>query len=263
MIKALFLEYKFGDYDTKTLYSSGANEVVAWMENLNTSRIRQLQEWGVNIHLSFSAFTDDLCPLSSASKNRLNQLLRQAINYQPSGIILDHFRFRGRWEQSYGKLKYVPTHPPCRYCQKIDRGEKLAELADRTKKEVPKDIDLGYYAIPFKYEQASNFDQTHPLLLKTFDYSSPMLYHRMLDKPVQYVSQFIKYLFDLAGKPVIPAIAVKDMPDDLPDQIDEPVLKEEYIQAVKSPSAGVCWFSWDGAIEKHKTKIIAKMWCNA
>ncbi|MBI2008412.1 hypothetical protein HYS82_02020 [Candidatus Amesbacteria bacterium] len=263
MRKIIFLEYKFGDYDTKDLYSSGANEVVAWMERLNDKRIMQLKNWGVKISLCFSAFSDKACPFDPSSKNRLSELLKQAVDYLPNGIIMDHFRFRGRWEHSKEKLKYTLTHEPCHYCQGVDKGEKLAEIAKRIRNEVPKRIELGYYAVPVKYDEFPQFGQNHALLVKEFDYSSPMLYHRMLDKPVQYISQFTKYLFDLEGKPVIPAIAVKDMPDNLPDKVDESTLKEEYAQAVKSPSAGITWFSWDGAVEKHKTQIIAKIWGDA
>ncbi|TSC88429.1 MAG: hypothetical protein G01um101416_97 [Microgenomates group bacterium Gr01-1014_16] len=260
MRKAIFLEYKFGDYDTKTLYSSGANEIVAWMERLNDKRLKQLKNWGVKISLCISAFRDEVCPFDPSAKNRLSDLLKQAVDYQPNSIILDHFRFRGKWEQSGKKLKYVLAHKPCHYCRGVEKGEKLAEIAAWIKEEIPMRLELGYYAVPLKYEEFPQFGQNHALLVKAFDYSSPMLYHQMLDKPVQYISQFTKYLFDLASKPVIPAIAVKDMPDNLPDKIDESILKEEYSQAVKSPSAGVCWFSWDGAVEKKKTQIIAKMW---
>lgn len=123
MRKAIFLEYKFGDYDTKTLYTSGAIEVVAWMERLNGPRLKQLKDWGVKISLCFSAFNDEDCPFDPGSKRRLKELLNQAVNYQPNGIILDHFRFQGRWEQTNKKQKYVLAHEPCRYCQGVDKGK--------------------------------------------------------------------------------------------------------------------------------------------
>lgn len=260
MTKAVFLEYKFGDYDTKTLYTSGANEGVAWMERLNTKRLQQLWDWKVKITLAFSAFTDDDCPFSPNSRIRLENLLKQAVNHRPNGIILDHFRFWGKWEQSEEKLKYVPTHQTCTYCKGKNKGFELAKITDQIKKIVPKNVELGYYAVPFDYDKFSQFGQNHALLGKLFDYISPMLYHRMLDKPVEYVHEFTQYLVDLTGKPVIPTIAVKDMPDDLTNQVDESILKEEYAQAIKSPSTGVCWFSWDGAVEMNKTGIIAKIW---
>lgn len=187
-------------------------------------------------------------------------MLRQAMDYHPEGIILDHFRFRGRWEQTEEKLKYVLAHEPCRFCGEVNKGERLAREAGRIKKLVPPQIDLGYYAVPVKYEEQPQFGQNHKLLTSVFDYSSPMLYHRMLGKPVEYIHEFTRYLFDLGGRPVIPAVAAKDMPDNLPDKINEDILRAEYEQATLLPSAGVCWFSWDGAVEKKKTATIAKIW---
>lgn len=258
--KVIFLEYKFGDYNTETLYSSGANEVVAWMDRLNDQRLRQLRNWGIKLTISFSAFSDNICPFDPKSGAILKQALRKAMAYHPDGIVLDHFRFRGRWEQSEEKLKYVLTHEPCQHCRRTNKGRLLAKIASEIKQLVSKEIELGYYAVPVEYGQFPQFGQDHKLLTKVFDYSSPMLYHRMLGKSVQYIHSFIRYLADLNNKPVVPAIAIKDMPDDLPDQINESILRQEYEQATLPPSVGVCWFSWDGAIEKHKTGIIAKIW---
>ncbi len=260
MKKQIFLEYKFGDYDTKTLYASGANEVVAWMERLNSGRLQQLRDWHVKINLSFASFKDEICPLDPQSLARLRELIKTAMEYKSSGIIIDHFRFRGHWERPKQKLKHVLYHDECKYCKGKDRGWELARIAKTIRRLIRSDIELGYYAIPFAYEQFPQFGQNHRLLAQAFGYTSPMLYNRMINKPVEYIHQFIRDLTDLTGKPVIPAIAVKDMPDSLPDQLNDAILRQEYQQAVKAPSAGVCWFSWDGAIEKHKTLEIAKIW---
>lgn len=104
--------------------------------------------------------------------------------------------------------------------------------------------------------------QSHQFLGNVFDFISPMVYQRMIKKPIGYIHEFTQYLFDLTGKHVVPAIAVKDMPDNLPDGIDAPVLRQEYNQATRLPSTGVCWFSWDGAIEKHKIDIIKRLWAS-
>lgn len=258
MRKTIFLEYKFGDYDTKTLYASGANEVVAWMERLNPTRFQQLQNWHIKINFSFGGFDDSICPLNPKSRYRLGKLIKQAIKFGPSGIIIDHFRFAGRWEVKKQGLE--SPHLDCKYCQGKSRGKELVEIAMWIRSQVPRSIELGYYAVPFESEKITVVGQDHKLLGEIFDYICPMLYHRMIDKPVEYIYQFTKYLSDLTGKSVIPAIAVKDMPDELPDQISESILKQEYEQAVKYPSAGICWFSWDGTIEKHKTGIIGKIW---
>lgn len=246
MTKAVFLEYKFGDYDTQTLYNSGANQVVAWMEKLNSVRLKQLQEWGVKISLCFGACSDELSPLSLKSKKRIKKLIDQVLFLNPHGIILDHLRFPGYWEKD-GENKFDS-----------ERDKIITELALWTKSLIPRSMEIGYYAIPFK----NNLGQNPRLLGNIFDYISPMLYQRMINKPVEYIHQFAEYLFDLTSKPIVPAIAVKDMPDDLLDEIDEKILKEEYLEAAKPSSSGVCWFSWDGAIEKNKTAIISKLFAS-
>ncbi len=260
MRKANFLEYKFGDYDTETLYSSGANEAVAWMENLNPSRIKQLQDWGVRIGPSLAAIQQGVCPLDPATKVRLDNQLMQAMHYQPDFLCLDHLRFDGYWEGINNKVEMPDIHPPCRYCQDSNRSESIAKLARWIKVRLPAEVELGYFAVPFYPANLQDLGQDHQLLARIFDFTNPMLYHRMLGKPVEYIHDFTQYLFDLGDRPVIPAVATKDMPDNLEDKIDEGMLHQEYEQATLSPSAGVCWFSWDGAVEKQKTEIIAKIW---
>ncbi len=257
MRKAIFLEYKFGDYDTNSLHASGANEAIAWMEKLNPTRIKQLKEWGVKVSLSFSGFDDSICPLNPKSNSRLRNLINQAIMIHPSGVIIDHFRFSGHWENQKRILENI--HGVCPYCQGKDRGQELAKIAKSVRKSIPKSIEVGYYAVPAKYTDITVLGQNHELLGQIFDYISPMTYQRMLNRQVKYISEFTQYLFSLSHKLVIPIIQVKDMPDKLNDGVNEEVLSQEYEEAIKPPSAGVAWFSWDGAIEKNKAEIISKL----
>ncbi len=260
MRKDIFLEYKFGDYDNVVLRSSGANEVVAWMENLNPHRIEQLKKWGVRIGLSFAATAHGVCPLDPTTKIRLEKLLMQAANDGPDFLCLDHLRFDGYWEGINNTGEMPDTHPPCQYCQDSNRSKSIVELAGWIKEKLPSNIELGYFAVPFYPEHLQILGQDHQKLAAHCDFTSPMLYQRMIGKPVGYIHEYTGYLADLTHKPVIPAIAVKDMPDNLEDKIDEVVLQQEYEQATLPPSAGVCWFSWDGAIEKHKSQTLATIW---
>lgn len=86
-----------------------------------------------------------------------------------------------------------------------------------------------------------------------------MVYHRLLGRPVSYISAFTKYLSKLTAKPILPIVQVKDMPDHLPDQVTESILSQELAEAVRPPSVGVAWFSWDGAVEKGKTDLIGRL----
>ena len=72
-------------------------------------------------------------------------------------------------------------------------------------------------------------------------------------------SRYVSWLFQETGKPILPAIQVKDMPDSIPDTLENKELKKEFLGATKKPSCGALWFSWDGAVEKEKTDIISKI----
>lgn len=257
MRKALFLEYKSGDFDSETLTSSGANEVVAAMENLNPARVKQLQDWGVNLTLSFSAFADNSCPLSSENTNRLESLISQAISLRPFGIVFDHLRFDGSWEKIQDGV-ILNLRPDCDFCRGKSRVQEITKIAARARMLIPNQIKVGYFAVPLKRE-AFVLGQDHQALGNIFDYISPMLYHRMIHKPVNYISDFTSYLSVLTGKQILPAIQTKDMPDDISDNIDSDELANEYREAIKPPSAGVLWFSYDGAVEKGKTDIISQL----
>ena len=253
MRKAIFLEYKFGDYDTKTLYSSGANEAIAWMEHLNASRIKQLKEWKVNFSQSFSAFHKS-CPLDPKSKSRLGKLLDQAVFLKPYAIWLDHFRFEGHWENIDRKV--TSPHRPCLFCRGKDRSGELLKISKWIRQKIPANIQLGYFSVPY---ETTNLGQDSRVISKHFDFISPMLYQRMISEPTSYISKHVSDLRNLTSKPIIPIIQTIDMPDSVPDQISESVLRQEYSRAVKPPSAGVAWFSWDGAVDKKKSRVIAKI----
>ena len=58
---------------------------------------------------------------------------------------------------------------------------------------------------------------------------------------------------------ILPAIQLKDMPDDLEDRLSVSEINIAIDQAVKPPSVGVAIFSWDQAIEKGKLKTVGNM----
>lgn len=105
----------------------------------------------------------------------------------------------------------------------------------------------------------SELGQDHCTIGKIFDLSSPMLYHRMIKQPVQYISEYTKWLFNTTGKPVLTIIQIKDMPDDLEDKMSEKEITQAFQEAARTPSEGVAIFWWQHALEKNKTQIISKL----
>lgn len=256
--KELFLEYKFGDYDIEVLKKTGANGLIVWAGNLTPERWKELSKLGVRLGICIAG-VQGVCLVDPNERSNLKKRIEEALSYKPQSVWIDHIRFDGYWEGI--KDGVIPeTHAPCNYCEGVDRARAIEKFAAFIRSVIPSEIELGYFAVPFKLEEvpalASVLGQNHKILAKHFDLISPMLYHRMIGKPVNYISDYVSYLYKLTGKPILPIIQAKDMPDDLPDTLT----KEEIIRASqaasKSPSAGVAWFSWDGAVEKKKEDII-------
>lgn len=266
MRKEVFLEYKFGDYNLEILKESGADGLIVWLGNLTQERWQELQELEMKLGLAFNAFNHGTCPLNPEVKSKLEKRLKQSLSFDPEGIWLDHFRFDGYWEGI--KDGQIPgLHRECQWCQGKDRASELAKIAKWIKLQIPEKVELGYFAVPFKNEEVpelvSSLGQDHRLLGKIFAISSPMLYHRMIGKPVTYIAEYVRYLASLSKKLVLPIIQVKDMPDDLPDRLDQKEMSQAFQEAIKPPSVGVAWFSWDGAVEKSKTQLIKRLFHNS
>lgn len=258
--KELFLEYKFGDYDIEVLKKTGANSLIVWAGNLTPKRWKELSKLGVRLGICIVGVQNGMCPLDPNERSNLKKGIEEALFYKPQSIWIDHIRFDGYWEGI--KDGIIPnTHHPCSYCYGVDRVEEINKIAKFIKSRVPLDIELGYFGVPFKPEETpalvSVLGQDHKILAKHFDLISPMLYHRMIGRPVNYISDYVSYLYKLTGKPILPIIQAKDMPDDLPDKLSEEEMIKASQVASKSPSAGVAWFSWDGAVEKKKEDIIS------
>lgn len=259
MRKELFLEYKFGDYDLDLLKKSGANGLIVWMDHLTPTRWKTLSNLKMRKGVCVAGIQSGKCPLNpEEEKGRLGRI-KKALSYDPDVIWVDHIRFSGYWEGAGDKKSYN-VHPECKYCKDKNRVETIVSIAKNIHTIVNGRTQLAYFAVPFGINDMPNLTpmigQDHKLLAKYFDLISPMVYHRMIDKPVSYISELVTWLSEETQKPIIPIIQAKDMPDDLPDKIDEDEMQKMYREAVKTPSAGVAWFSWDGAIEKGKTQII-------
>jgi len=262
MIKSLFIEFKFGDQAFSELGSSGANHLIVAQKPLNKERWQKLKNFGATLAISVSAFDYGGCPANSQSLRVLTQRVKKALGFSPKQIWLDHFRFDGHWEAIQG-ARIPGVHKECEWCQGKDRAKILAGVAEKVVNLVGKRAGVGYFAVPFKSKKIPQLvfglGQDHGILGRIFDFSSPMLYHRMIKKPVSYISEYVKWIFQKTRKPVLPIIQVKDMPDDLPDRLFGEEIGQAFSEARKPPSLGVSFFSWDHAVEKGKTRLVKEL----
>lgn len=262
MVKEIFLEYKFGDYDLNLLKNSGATGFIAWIGNLTLERWEKLQELNIDAGICIAGTRHGICPLDPKESKDLTKRIEEALSYKPTALWIDHIRFDGYWEGI--KEGQIPdVHQPCHWCKGKNRVAVIKDIAQLIKIAVGGRCQLGYFAVPFKPEEVPlltlQLGQNHKLLSGYFDIISPMLYHRMIGKPIGYNSEYTNWLSLATRKPIIPIIQVKDMPDNLPDRLSDAEMESAYQEAIKEPSIGVIWFSWDGAVEKNKTEIISRL----
>ena len=262
MVKSLFLELKFSDWSFEKLQSSGANHLIVALKPLTSRDWERLKKLNVTLTISLNSFDPGICPANPRSFKIVRERIEKALSFHPKQIYLDHFRFDGHWEKIRGR-KIPGVHRQCKWCKGKDRAKFLSDLAQKVIDLVRGRAEVGYFAVPFKDEEVEQLvfglGQDHKRLGRVFDFISPMLYHRMIKKPVAYISEYIKWLGEKTEKPVLPIIQVKDMPDDLPDKLLEEEIKQAFNEACKPPSIGVSFFSWDHAVEKEKTKLVREL----
>lgn len=258
MIESIFVH----PLQIQGIEKSGANHLIVASDGLNQRIWQKLQNLGMSLDISINAFDKNSCPADPQSQATVFKRLAFALSFQPSEIWLDYFRFGGECT-GIRKEDAQYTHQECKYCQGVNRKEIISQLSQKVNQTVKGRSKLGYFAIAFKDNEASQLSQAlgvdYQELGKIFDLFSPMLYHRMLNKPVDYISEYVQYLAEKTRKPVLPIIQIKDMPDDLEDQMTEEDIRQAFEEAKKDPSTGVCFFWWVHALEKNKTRIISKL----
>jgi hypothetical protein len=231
-------------------------------EGMAEQRMRELRGLKMKLGLSLGTFKNGVCPLDPESKSRLEKLISEAMRWKPEVLWFDHLRFDGHWE-AMKRNKLEDEHLSCEWCRGKDRVEELVRLAEWIKSQIGGKADIGFFAVPFKAKEAplviEEMGQDVRKLGVVIDVISPMLYHRLIGKPVEYIHEFVNYVSELTGKPVLPIIQIKDLPDEVADEFEEKEIRETFTVAAKAPSAGVAWFCWDDAVETGKTEVIRRL----
>lgn len=261
MIKSLFIGVEIKKQVVSVLKESGANHLIVAQAPLDQKQWRRLQNLDVTLAISVNVFDQGGCPASPRALKILFKRVLKALSFNPKQIWLDHFRFDGHWEVGGGGIGGI--HRDCQWCGDKNRVKILTGLAEKAIDLVGRRAEVGYFAVPFKSDEVKElvFDlgQDHGALGRIFDWSSPMLYHRMIEKPVSYISEYVKWLSQKTRKPVLPIIQIKEMPDNLPDRLSRDEIREAFKQACKPPSEGVSFFSWDHALEKDKVELVKEL----
>lgn len=258
MIKSIFVD----PLEIDGIEKSGANHLIVTEHEIDKDNWQKLQALGVTLGISVDAFIKGGCSADPQARERLFKQINTVLDFQPDEIWLDHFRFGGECT-GINEADVNLVHQECEWCRGKNRQEFINELARKVIAHIEGKSKIGLFAVAFKKEEAPSLGSAlgldYSALGQIFDMFSPMLYHRMIGKPVSYISEYVSYLVGLTGKPALPIIQIKDMPDDLEDRMSEEDIRQAFNEAKKAPSVGVCFFWWKHALEKNKTEIISKL----
>lgn len=259
MIKSIYISSLEKEY----LEKSNANHLMVSEHGLDERKWNALKKLGMVLSIAVNAFDKEDCPLDPQAREKLFGKVSNILEFSPEEIWLDGFRFGGDCTTIEEGSGIKQIHQECKFCQGKDRKELINSLAREIKNKVAGKSKIGFFAVAFNDSKSPGLSNAlgldYSTLGQIFDINSPMLYHRMLGKSVGYIHGYTKWLADRTGKPVLPIIQIKDMPDDLEDKMTQEDIKEAYQEAVKPPSLGVAIFWWRHALEKNKTSVISEL----
>ena len=136
----------------------------------------------------------------------------------------------------------------------------VRELVDNHNK-ANKLVKLGYFAIPWREDEHQAgikriLGQDAAKISNYVDIISPRLYHKMVNRSVDWISQMVNYYWEL-GKPILPFIQTEPRIHEIPDSEFS-----EAMQVVsKSPSEGVCVFFLQNLVkQKGKFDLVKELY---
>lgn len=139
---------------------------------------------------------------------------------------------------------------------KTDQISSLVKDVRKTIDESSRSPRLGFFTVPWQDKDYGAgikriLGQDLEKLSEYVDVVSPMLYHKMLGKNVEWINELVEYYWQV-GKPFLPLVQTENTPIDLSPE--EFKLSIQY--ASTKPSMGVCLFYLnDLVIQPEKFKI--------
>jgi hypothetical protein len=91
------------------------------------------------------------------------------------------------------------------------------------------------------------------------DYISPMCYHHMVKQTPAWIHSVVEETANRVRMPVVPSIQVKEAY--IPDKLTVAEFKEALVEALKPPSGGVIFWSWDSLGSDPERKAVVKALC--
>jgi len=121
---------------------------------------------------------------------------------------------------------------------------------------------LGIFAVPWRRNEFGDAilnitGQDYGALAEHVDVFSPMLYHELCGRPLDWISKFVKYAAEAAKKPVLPIIQC-DLGDE--HRVTDDEFAAAVLYALDPPSRGVIIFRQQHLIEAKQLPILRATW---
>lgn len=147
------------------------------------------------------------------------------------------------------------TQWKCRWITQV--VESLAMEARKTKP----GIKINVHTVPWRKADfggaiKSIAGQDLPRIAPFTDYISPMCYFHMVRQTPEWVHSVAEEAANLSGKPIIPSIQVQE--DYVQDALTPAAFQESLAGALKPPSRGVIFWSWEGLEKSPEKKEIVR-----
>lgn len=140
----------------------------------------------------------------------------------------------------------------------------VQEITKEAKK-VKSDVLVNVHAVPWRqkdYGGAIKIISGQDLvgISAHTDFISPMCYSHMLKRKPSWISSVVKDMDDLTHSRIVPSIQVKEAY--LSDILFESEFKAALDEALKPPSRGVVFWSWDGLDKDPEKKLLIRSLLN-
>jgi hypothetical protein len=225
-------------------------------------------------------YTTFACPVADRWRGqKLAQIERLLRGHEIDGLWLDFIRYPGRWERPQPALDQscfcddslarfeafaglvVPGDTTAKRAAWIlDEAlarwaawkcSVIAEFVGQIRallQETKPQANLGMFSVPWGPKDFDNaiqrvIGQDFALLARHIDVFSPMLYHTMCGRPVEWIGEHIRYLAGVTGKPIIPIVQAIDEPTPMP----RCEFRRALLEGLAAPSAGVMMFRLEDA----------------
>jgi hypothetical protein len=139
----------------------------------------------------------------------------------------------------------------------------VKDLADAARTIKP-GIKVNIHSVPWRAKDFGGgirivAGQDLAAMTASSDYVSPMCYHHMVKQTPAWVHSVVQDLAARVRVPILPSIQVKEAY--IPEKLTVAEFKEALIEALKPPSRGVVFWSWDSLSSDQERKAVVKALC--